>query len=145
MVPRLGAATALEAAAADGSAASETRRTRTTEPSASARGGVKGANVSTKEERTKDTGKYANRAYVENYPPLHEWLKKHEARCNWQAPIAGESKKDAQAYVESWTIGRGEVIVVVRANQTGWNVYTPILGSGIEESLTDAEARLGLA
>jgi hypothetical protein len=95
------------------------------------------------EKRTKDTGKYAARAYVENYPPLHEWLKKHEARCNWQVPIAGESS-DPAAFVESWAVGRGELILVVRAHQHGWNIFTALPGNGIEESLADAEIRLGL-
>ena len=94
--------------------------------------------------RTKDTGKYPNRAYVENYPPLHEWLRKHEARCNWQVPLGGEEPENPTAFIESWQVGRGELIVVVRANQFGWNIYTALPGNGIAESLADAEVRLGL-
>jgi hypothetical protein len=93
--------------------------------------------------RTKDTGKYANRAYVANYPPLHDWLRKRDARCNWQVPLGGESD-DPSAFIESWRIGGGEVIIVVRANQNGWNIYTACPGNGLEESLTDAEVRVGL-
>jgi hypothetical protein len=81
--------------------------------------------------------------YVENYPPLRDWLRQHEARCNWQLPLG---PKDAPvAYVESWWLGHGgEVLVVVQAQKMGWNLYTADGGNKVADAFIDAETRLGL-
>jgi hypothetical protein len=84
-----------------------------------------------------------DKPYVENYPPLHAWLKKHGAHCNWQVPIGGARKPTA--YVESWILRGGrEVIVVVRARKRGWDIYTPEQSAGVEETLRAVEVRIGL-
>lgn len=86
-----------------------------------------------------------DKPWIHNYPPLRDWLNKHEARCNWQIPLGDPDRPNA--YVESWTFAgaTGEVIIVVLANQNGWNLYTPHTGNKIDDSLIDAEHRLGLA
>jgi len=95
--------------------------------------------------RTKDTGKYTERPYVANYPPLNDWLRKHESRCNWQLPLG--DPEAPTAYVESHWLAKAkaEVIVVVRANQLGWDLYTPSRDNSIMATLEDAEKRLGLS
>jgi hypothetical protein len=85
-----------------------------------------------------------DKPWVDNYPPLRDWLRKHEARCNWQLPLGNKSFPNA--YVESWIAPNGrEFVVVVQANRLGWNIYTPEPSSEIVGTLADAERRLGLA
>lgn len=88
-----------------------------------------------------------NKPYVENYPPLWDWLKKHDARCNWQLPHG--SPEAPRAFVECWAFqdheGRTQqAIVLVQANQLGWEIFTPNDSADIAETLGDAERRLGL-
>jgi hypothetical protein len=95
---------------------------------------------------------YSNHAYVSNYPPLHNWLNAHDARCMWQIPMQqpnadGEYEYDfgPTAYVECWLVGKRPVIVVVHANKNGWEIYTALDDNNIEATFADAEKRLGLA
>lgn len=89
--------------------------------------------------------KNADKPWIHNYPPLRDWLSKHEARCNWQLPLGNPDRPNA--YVESWSFARGtgEILVVVHANQNGWNLYTPHNSLKIDETIADAERRIGLA
>lgn len=82
-----------------------------------------------------------DRAYVSNYPPLREWLEKHEARCMWQE---GTGPKDNPDFVECWIVNGVAMIVVVHANRRGWDIFTPCRDSSIEATLTDAELRCGI-
>lgn len=81
--------------------------------------------------------------YLENYPPLRDWLRKHDARCNWQVAL-GNGPDGPRAYIESWQsrAWRGDVIVVVRADQLGWDIYTSCSSNDIDASLADALARV---
>lgn len=104
--------------------------------------------MATKKKVKSDNG---NKPWVDNYPPLRDWLNKHEARCMWQIPL-NERPSDAehdwapQAYVECYLIsGRRLVIVVVHANKGGWDIYTDANTNKIAETLADAEQRLGIA
>ena len=69
--------------------------------------------------------KTKDKPYVDNYPPLRDWLRNHEARCDWQVRIGG-TEKDPTAFVESYSIPGAKcgVIVVVHAYGNGWNLYT---------------------
>jgi hypothetical protein len=90
-----------------------------------------------------------DRPYVDNYPPLRDWLHERDGSCKWQLPV-GDAKEPV-AYVESWLLtnprrGKGpdvaEVLVVVYANQGGWNLYTACRDGKIETTIKDAEERL---
>lgn len=96
--------------------------------------------------KTVDT---SNHPYVSNYPPLREWLDKHDARCMWQVP-SQEKPSDAeydwvpQAYIECWIVGQRQCIIIVRGNKMGWEIYTDGNTPRIVETLADAERRLGI-
>ncbi len=97
---------------------------------------------------TKDT---SNHPYVSNYPPLRAWLDKHDARCMWQVPSqAPPSDPDEaygwvpQAYIECWIVGKRPCIILVRGNKMGWEIYTDGNTIKIDETLADAERRLGI-
>lgn len=87
--------------------------------------------------------------YVENYPPLKEWLDKHEARCIWQVPAQHESER-ARAYptfyVELWLFPKTNrtAIIIVHSNKGGWDIHTPAGTNRVAETLEDAERRLGI-
>lgn len=84
-----------------------------------------------------------DRPYVDNYPPLRDFLREIEARCDWQLPL-GEADAPS-AYVEQWRAPNGNtMIVTVHRNNWGWNIATPCLSLNIEETFADARARLGL-
>lgn len=85
----------------------------------------------------------SNKPWVANYPPLDEWLKKHEARCNWQIPM-GDADNPV-AYLESYMINGHEAIVIVRANRLGWEIFTSGDSNRVDLTMADADARLGLA
>jgi hypothetical protein len=89
--------------------------------------------------------KVKDRAYIANYPELKAWIDKHEMRCNWQLPCGGDPE-DPRAFVESYSApGRRECIVVVRSDGIGWELYTPIASTKIDETLADADKRLDIA
>jgi len=91
----------------------------------------------------------SRKPWVSNYPPLREWLNKHDARCMWQVP-SQERPNEAdydwvpQAYIECWIVGRRPCIIVVRGDKMGWEIYTDGDTHRIDETLLDAERRLGL-
>ena len=85
-----------------------------------------------------------SKPYVANYPPLAEFLKKHDGHCQWQIPLGGEPEEPS-AYVEAWIFPGGMIaVIVVHARQHGWEIYTPTASGRIDETLADAAARLGL-
>lgn len=91
----------------------------------------------------------SHKPWVSNYPPLKEWLDKHEARCMSQVP-SHEKPRDAdydwtpQSYIEFWIVNRRAVILVVRAHKMGWDIYTAADTPKVAETLLDAERRVGL-
>lgn len=95
----------------------------------------------------KDT---SNHPYVENYPPLREWLDKHDGRCMWQIPMqcehARQDRSPPTAYIEMWMFPKSneQLIIEVRSNKMGWNIYSSTTSHEIYETLADAERRLGI-
>lgn len=68
---------------------------------------------------------------------LREWLDKHHAFPLWDRVVP-------PGKVTAYNL-RGRVVLVVRyANDHGWDLYTPHDSNRIDESLADAETRLGL-
>jgi hypothetical protein len=84
-----------------------------------------------------------DRPWVENYPPLHEWLKKQKAQRDWHLPY-GDPERPA-AMIEQWNFPNGNTAtVIVHARQLGWDIRTSCKTDNIEGTLIDAEARLDL-
>jgi hypothetical protein len=82
----------------------------------------------------------SQKPYVENYPALHEWLQKLEARCDWQLPIG--PAKEPHAYVEQWSSHSCRpFVVIIYANNNGWNVFTDCADGRVDATLRDAEVR----
>lgn len=79
--------------------------------------------------------------YIENYKPLHEWLKKHEARCEWQIPIGKGSR---QGFVECWSVGNALCLITVQPGGQGWDFFTNCPENNIDKTFIDAERRCGL-
>jgi hypothetical protein len=98
---------------------------------------------------TKKTETDDSKPFVSNYPPLQEWLIKHNARCMWQIP-SNPKPRDADwdwtpgSYIEQWAIGRHLFIIVVHSNKMGWDIFTNKETPRIDETLRDVELRLGL-
>lgn len=85
----------------------------------------------------------SNHPYVANYPSLRDWLRANDALCMWQLPMDdGAAYGYPAAYVECWRIGTSHVIVVVRANKHGWEIYTAHPSNNVAETLADALARV---
>lgn len=88
-----------------------------------------------------ETDDTKNKPYVSNYPPLRDWLHKHEAFCQWQLPLGPEDNPNA--YVEMWQPSDGwPVVVIAHHNQFGWEIYTSHPTNDIEATLADADARI---
>lgn len=83
-----------------------------------------------------------NEPYVSNYPPLDQWLKKHNAHCLWQMMDGPEDQRTRA--VEAWQVGTAIVIVVVHGNQHGWEIFTSLNTLDIAATLADAEQRCQL-
>lgn len=81
--------------------------------------------------------------YVGNYPALDAWLKKLDARCDFQLPVGPSGARTAM--VERW-IPRGGTgfFVFVYAEHRGWDIFTSCALLDIEKTFADAEVRLGL-
>lgn len=87
-----------------------------------------------------------SQAWTANYPPLDEWLRAHEMRCHWQEWLGDPTAEPARGHVECWITSTGrQCIITVWPNQMGWEIYTPTDSRTIDDTLRDAEARLGLA
>ncbi len=77
--------------------------------------------------------------YTANYPPLQEWLRDHATGCQWQIPVGPKQRPDA--FLECHSVGRSSVVVLVRANGRGWDIYTPLVTNDIAATFEDALAR----
>ena len=87
--------------------------------------------------------------YVSNYPPLQEWLDKHEARCTFQLPMQCEHDRNGEpptAYVEQYLFPKTNTlaIVLVHGRKMGWDIFISSNDHEIKSTLEDAERRLGL-
>lgn len=91
----------------------------------------------------------SDKPYVSNYPPLQKWLDKHNAHCMWQVP-SNPKPRDADydwtpgSYIEGWRIKHRLIVIVVHSNKMGWDVFTSPDTPLVDETLKDAELRLGL-
>lgn len=92
---------------------------------------------------TNRVGRDTDKPWIDNYPPLKEWLAKYEARCQFQVPLG--DPEQPTAYVEQYLVGGKLCIVTVWANRNGWEIYTPGDSLKVAETFADAEKRLGLA
>lgn len=82
-----------------------------------------------------------NKPWVSNYAPLKAWLDKVKARCLWQTAQGG---RDPHTYIEGWQVNGRVVVLIVRANKMGWEIYTGADSIQIDETLADVERRVGL-
>ncbi len=83
--------------------------------------------------------------YLENYPPLADWLHKHGARCQWQVTTDGRPASAMNSMVEAWVLGDSMCIIIVHPMGNGWDIFTPAENPEVATTLADAEERLGLA
>lgn len=83
--------------------------------------------------------------YLANYPPLADWLRKHGARCQWQATTDGRPASAMNSMVEAWLLGDSMCVIVVHPDCLGWDIFTPGGNPNIGKTLADAEKRLGLS
>lgn len=87
--------------------------------------------------------------YIENYPPLHAWIREHEARCDWQLPLGGERDvesgevKNPRAFVECWRLPTGHAFIVVVTTH-GWDIFTSAGTNDIKATISDANLRLSM-
>jgi hypothetical protein len=80
---------------------------------------------------------------VENEPSLEDWLAHHKAKLLWQHD--GPDQQGIPTYrIAGYQIGARTAIVVIRARQMGWDIFTPGNSTDIDHTLADAESRLGL-
>lgn len=85
-------------------------------------------------------GKDADEPWISNYPPLAEWLKEIEARCDFQIP---HGKGRHRWMVEQWRApGSMPFIVVVMPQRMGWEIYTPTATNNIDATFADVRARI---
>lgn len=78
-----------------------------------------------------------NKPWITNYPTLHDWLDKIDAQCMWQ-------KTGKDFYVEGWRANGRAFVLVVYGNKMGWHIYTEGDSGRVDETLSDAEKRLGI-
>ena len=83
-------------------------------------------------------------AYIDNYPPLHNWLREREAHCSWRLRRGGVD--GPHEYIERWQLPNGNALIVtVLSHGKGWDIYTPCGGLRVDETLADAAKRCGVA
>jgi hypothetical protein len=81
-----------------------------------------------------------SKPYVDNYPVLRDWLRKNEAKCDWQLSLGSE--EEPSAFVESYSVRGRQFLIMVYSNHGGWDIYTSGASSRIDETLDDANKRL---
>lgn len=96
---------------------------------------VSATTASAKKGRVEDK----DQPWIDNYPPLRDFLREIGARCDWQV----ELPYYGGAYAEQWRApGSVQFIVVVLGQQHGWEIYTPTVGNLVAKTLEDARARI---
>lgn len=79
---------------------------------------------------------------VTDYPPLLEWLNKHDARCVWFISDWETGRKNPSRHVEAWMLRGGAIVLIeLRADKRGWNLYTAPNTNDIPQTFADAEQR----
>lgn len=86
----------------------------------------------------------AHQPWVDNYPPLAEWLKKHEAICLRQLSTTPQ-KSEPDSYLEEWSINGRAFWIEVLDRGRGWEIFTTVDTNSIEDTLEHAELTLGIA
>ena len=75
--------------------------------------------------------------WIVNYPELHGWLEKYQARCDWQLTVGDDR------HASMWRIkGSMPFIIVVLAGRRGWNIYTPPATDQSAEIFRDTTGRI---
>lgn len=93
----------------------------------------------------------ADMPYIENYPPLKEWLDKHDARCIWQVPMQCEHNRHEDqpptVYIEKWFFPKTKrfVVIEVHARKFGWEVYIANDSNDVVKTIAQAETLMGLS
>jgi hypothetical protein len=106
--------------------------------------------MATKSNKKTESEDNSNKPWVSNYPALKNWLDRLDAHCMWQIPM-NERPRGAgcdwapTSYVECWMVGRRPIVILVHSNKMGWDIYTNADTSRIDETLVDAERRVGVA
>jgi hypothetical protein len=72
-----------------------------------------------------------DKAYIDNYPPLRDFLARAEAHCVWQ--VRGPNK----SYLEGWMLGARLVIIQVFPNKMGWQIWTASKSNSASETLAE--------
>lgn len=78
-----------------------------------------------------------------DYPALHAWLQKHDARCQWELDH-NKGETNAFKVISFHFPASGHHVLVQVHHRMGWNLYTAFTGNSVSDSLEDAERRLGL-
>jgi hypothetical protein len=78
--------------------------------------------------------------WISNYPPLHDWLNEHNARCDWQLKL-GKGKHASM--LEQWRLpGSLPFVILVMAQKYGWEIFTPGASNTVDATLADTKARI---
>lgn len=82
----------------------------------------------------------ADQPWLENYPPLKEWIDKHGHSCMWDAKTSGDCR------VEAWLVQPelSLVILTIRPFRRGWDLFTSCQSNNIAETIRDANVRCGI-
>ncbi len=78
------------------------------------------------------------KAALSDYPALAAWLIKIEAQHLTDAAYGTSS-------VEIWTAKGSVFIVMLYAKGNGWSIFTPCTSNRIDDTLADAERRIGIS
>lgn len=81
---------------------------------------------------------------VSDYPPLLEWLNKHNAQCAWYLSDWETGTKKPVRHIEAWIVRGAIVLVELLSDKRGWNLYTAPNTNDIAKTFLDAEERCGL-
>ena len=81
---------------------------------------------------------------VENEPSLEDWLAGHKAKLLWQHDGAIDRKGIPAYRVAGYQVGTRTALVVIRPYSLGWDIFTAGNSTEIEDTLEDAESRLGI-
>lgn len=84
----------------------------------------------------------ADKPWIGNYPPLKEWLHKIKATCLNQLPSGDHDRPFAM--LEMWQANGRVFLILIHSFRHGWDIYTAGETNKIDDTLLDAERRLGI-
>lgn len=82
---------------------------------------------------------------ISDYPPLLEWLNKHDAKCLWYVSDWERGVKKPLRHVEAWLVRGALVLVVLYAERRGWHIYTEANTTDIAAQFADVERRIRIS